>query len=46
MISRVHNSILQGIDAVACEVEADVILVRFLADAVGFLSRHRKTASL
>jgi len=24
MISRVHSSILQGIDAVACEVEADV----------------------
>jgi magnesium chelatase family protein len=24
MISRVHSSILQGIDAIACEVEADV----------------------
>ena len=24
MIARVHSSILQGIDAVACEVEADV----------------------
>ena len=24
MISRVHSSILQGIDAVGCEVEADV----------------------
>ena len=26
MISRVHSSILQGIDAVACEVEADVAI--------------------
>ena len=25
MISRVHSSILQGIDAVGCEVEADVV---------------------
>jgi magnesium chelatase family protein len=25
MISRVHSAILQGIDAVACEVEADVV---------------------
>jgi len=25
MVSRVHSSILQGIDAVACEVEADVV---------------------
>ncbi|MCD4825487.1 MAG: hypothetical protein K8S55_12890 [Phycisphaerae bacterium] len=24
MIARVHSSILQGIDAVACEVETDV----------------------
>ena len=24
MIARVHGSILQGIDAIACEVEADV----------------------
>ena len=24
MISRVHSSILQGIDAIGCEVEADV----------------------
>jgi len=26
MISRVHSSILQGIDAIGCEVEADVVL--------------------
>ena len=25
MISRVHSSILQGIDAIGCEVEADVV---------------------
>ncbi|HOD83336.1 MAG TPA: magnesium chelatase domain-containing protein, partial [Phycisphaerae bacterium] len=25
MISRVHGSILQGIDAIACEIEADVV---------------------
>ena len=25
MISRVHSAVLQGIDAVACEVEADVV---------------------
>jgi len=24
MISRVHSSILQGIDAIGCDVEADV----------------------
>jgi hypothetical protein len=25
MIARVHSSILQGIDAIGCEVEADVV---------------------
>ena len=25
MIARVHSSILQGIDAIACEVEAEVV---------------------
>jgi predicted ATPase with chaperone activity len=25
MIARVHSSILQGIDAIACEIEADVV---------------------
>ena len=25
MVARVHSSILQGIDAVGCEVEADVV---------------------
>jgi hypothetical protein len=47
MISRVHSAILQGIDAIGCEVEADVAHGGrpFDPDPSGLLSTSSRSAT-